>query len=189
MILRFELHREQDTTGVSGIGKVAEGVRFSSGTCVIQWRLPIQTVTIYSSMAEVRQVHCHDKTRVEWVDDCFWGQRDLCDSREAMDKSLPMLRADPFNRGKFDCMMDGNENVPFASIGGLGKRESEPWAAPDYVPEADRKAYLEGYKDQAWAQYGSGWRTCPFGWAPVMTIDKDGVHAADPADSRAEDSQ
>ena len=127
MILRFELHRKQDTTGVSGTGKVAEGVRLSSGNCVVQWRLPTQTTTVYTAMADVRRVHCHHETTVEWVDDCFWGQRDLSDSREATDKSCLMLRAEPFNRGKFDCMMDGNENVPFASVGGLEKRTDPTW--------------------------------------------------------------
>ena len=178
MTLRFQLHRKNDTTGVSGTGHVADGVRFGDGTCVIRWRTSAATTTTYARMEDVRAIHCHNgDTRVEWVDDCFWGQRDLRDNQEAVDKSLPMLRAEPFNRGKFDCMMDGNENVPFASVGGLDKR-AEPLVTPDYVPEADRKAYLEGYRDQAWAQYGPEWRTCSFGWHHVMTIGPDGIEAA-----------
>ena len=168
MTLRFELHRKIDATGVSGTGHVADGVRFGDGTCAVRWRTGTPTSAIYACMEDVRKIHCHHETRVEWVDDCFWGQRDL--DQEGRDKSLPALRAEPFNRGKFDCLMDGNENVPFASVGGLEKRTDPTWAAPDYVPERDRKAYLEGYRDQAWAQYGPDWQTCPFGWTHVMTI-------------------
>jgi hypothetical protein len=125
-------------------------------------------------MEDVRKIHCHGgNTKVEWVDDCFWGSRDL--GQEGRDESLSPLRAEPFNRGKFDCMMDGNENVPFGSIGGLEKRDD--FQKPHYIADEDWKAYAEGYREQAWAQYGEDWRTCAFGWKPVLSISKDGIKA------------
>lgn len=36
--LRFELHRDTDVSGVSGVGIVADGVVFPDGTAVLQWR-------------------------------------------------------------------------------------------------------------------------------------------------------
>jgi hypothetical protein len=38
---RFELHRDEDATGISGVGKVAEGVQFSSGEVALKWMTPI----------------------------------------------------------------------------------------------------------------------------------------------------
>ena len=37
---RFTMRREQDVSGVSGIGNVLEGVLFSTGVCVIHWLTP-----------------------------------------------------------------------------------------------------------------------------------------------------
>src|SRR4051794_16547249 len=34
---RFELHRDQDISGVSGVGVVAEGVAFTDGTVALRW--------------------------------------------------------------------------------------------------------------------------------------------------------
>ena len=34
---RFELHRDDDVSGVSGTGVVAEGVLFSSGRVALEW--------------------------------------------------------------------------------------------------------------------------------------------------------
>jgi hypothetical protein len=67
---RFELIRYEDTTGISGTGKIAEGVIFSSGKCALAWTIKdIPSVTIYDSVEQVIAIHGHDgKTELRWID-------------------------------------------------------------------------------------------------------------------------
>ncbi len=66
---RFLLHRSEDACNVSGTGIVAEGIRFSSGRCVIVWLTVTPSVGIYESIDDVVTVHGHGgKTIVKWVD-------------------------------------------------------------------------------------------------------------------------
>lgn len=65
----FELHRDTDETGVSGIGVVAEGVEFSDGTCTMRWRTETASTVIYESIAHVEAIHGHGGlTRVVWTE-------------------------------------------------------------------------------------------------------------------------
>lgn len=61
-VRRFELIRFEDETGISGLGKVAEGVQFSSGKCVIGWIKEIPSVTVYDSIEQVVTIHGHGMT-------------------------------------------------------------------------------------------------------------------------------
>lgn len=67
---RFELHRDQDMSGVSGTGVVAEGLMFSDGTAVLKWLGEWCSVNYHArGMASVRHIHGHDgATRVVWLD-------------------------------------------------------------------------------------------------------------------------
>lgn len=69
---RFVLDRDEDVTGVSGVGVVAEGVEFSSGVVSLQWvgGWPSSVVHYERGMDSVRHVHGHDgRTRVRFLDD------------------------------------------------------------------------------------------------------------------------
>lgn len=66
---RFELYRNEDQTGVSGTGVVAEGVEFSDGTACLRWRTRFSSTAIYSSMLDIIQIHGHSgATKVIWMD-------------------------------------------------------------------------------------------------------------------------
>lgn len=73
-----------------------------------------------------------------------------------------------FDRGRADCIQDRCENVPFASVGGPGNRES--LMTPGYIHANDKGEYIRGYEEAARALYGEDWRTCSFEWKPVLTI-------------------
>jgi len=63
----FRLVREEDESGVSGVGVVAEGVLFSNSKAVISWRTIHKSVCIYDSLAEMIAVHGHNgKTNIVW---------------------------------------------------------------------------------------------------------------------------
>lgn len=61
----FELHRDEDETGVSGTGVVAQGVIFDNGRCSLTWLTAHTSVATYDSIADVIAIHSHGgKTRV-----------------------------------------------------------------------------------------------------------------------------
>lgn len=68
---RFELHRDQDVSGISGAGVVAEGVEFTSGVVALRWLSEWPTSVVFHDrgMAAVEAVHGHGgATRIVWLD-------------------------------------------------------------------------------------------------------------------------
>lgn len=64
----FELHRDEDETGISGTGFVAEGVEFYDGSCAMRWRSPLKSTTVYESIRVVEELHGHaGRTRIVWT--------------------------------------------------------------------------------------------------------------------------
>jgi len=68
---RFQLERDEDITGVSGTGVVAEGIEFSDGVVCLHWisSWPSSIVHYDRGMDSVQHVHGHDgKTRIVYLD-------------------------------------------------------------------------------------------------------------------------
>lgn len=65
----FHLNRKVDVSGISGVGRVAEGVEFDDGQVVLSWFGRYHTVEILPHIKAVTDLHGHDeKTIVEWVE-------------------------------------------------------------------------------------------------------------------------
>ncbi|MDE2104167.1 MAG: hypothetical protein KGL39_43420 [Patescibacteria group bacterium] len=64
----FVLRRNEDVSGVSGLGIVAEGVEFADGRVALRWCVGEHRSTVtWDSMDAVRAIHGHDgRTVVEW---------------------------------------------------------------------------------------------------------------------------
>ena len=66
---RFYLEREVDESGVSGTGRIAEGVEFDTGDCVLCWLTATSSIGIYRNIKAVKAIHGHSgMTKVHWVD-------------------------------------------------------------------------------------------------------------------------
>lgn len=66
---RFLFIRNEDETGISGTGPVAEGVVLSSGKVVVNWLTKYPTISIYDTFEDAAFLHGHDgKTVTEWLD-------------------------------------------------------------------------------------------------------------------------
>lgn len=69
---RFVLQRNEDVTGVSGTGVVAEGVEFSEdGVVALRWLggFPTSVVFHERGMESVEAVHGHSgATQIVWLD-------------------------------------------------------------------------------------------------------------------------
>lgn len=64
MIL-FELVREEDETGVSGVGVVAQGVVFDNNKVALTWLTKYTSICIYESLEDVINIHGHGgKTKI-----------------------------------------------------------------------------------------------------------------------------
>ncbi len=64
----FLLVRDEDVSGVSGTGIVAEGVEFSDGTVAMRWLRRPFSMAFYGSIRDVVAVHGHGgRTRVKWL--------------------------------------------------------------------------------------------------------------------------
>jgi hypothetical protein len=67
----FVLERNEDVSGVSGTGVVAEGVEFWDGSCAMRWREPVghQSVSFYNHIEDVEFIHGHGgSTTIRFVD-------------------------------------------------------------------------------------------------------------------------
>lgn len=56
----FKLIRNEDLTGVSGTGEVAEGVIFYNGWVSMVWKTTINSLVFYPSIENVIKIHGHD---------------------------------------------------------------------------------------------------------------------------------
>lgn len=68
---RFYLLRDVDETGISGTGKVAEGVQFSDGRVALRWVAHDEwrSTVIWDGIADVWAIHGHQgQTRIKWLD-------------------------------------------------------------------------------------------------------------------------
>ena len=69
---RFHLHRTVDESGMSGVGRVAEGVELPNGVVVMWWLRPPHSVQQYRSAADLIYVHGHGAratTSLVWEED------------------------------------------------------------------------------------------------------------------------
>jgi len=67
---RFYLQRNQDASGVSGLGKVAEGCQFDTGWCALIWLTGKSAMSYYPDIETIIMIHGHNgMTQVTWVDD------------------------------------------------------------------------------------------------------------------------
>ncbi len=61
----FTLVRDEDETGISGSGVVAEGVEFSNGMCAMSWLTAMHSVAVYPNAKQLTAIHGHNgRTRL-----------------------------------------------------------------------------------------------------------------------------
>lgn len=66
---RFLLIRDEDKTGLSGTGVVAEGIEFTDGSCAMRWLSPVGSTCFYNSIKAVEYIHGHGgATRAVFAD-------------------------------------------------------------------------------------------------------------------------
>ncbi len=56
----FHMIRERDVSGISGTGKVLEGVRFTDGTVVVRWLTHRASTAVYKNTDDFQIIHLHE---------------------------------------------------------------------------------------------------------------------------------
>lgn len=56
---RFDLVRTVDVSGISGVGRVAEGVLYSDGTVVLHWVGEHPSTVVWRSLEDAMFIHGH----------------------------------------------------------------------------------------------------------------------------------
>lgn len=67
-MMTFELHRDEDETGISGTGVVAQGVVWADGTVAMRWIVgEHRSTVIWPDIDAVEAIHGHGgRTRIVW---------------------------------------------------------------------------------------------------------------------------
>lgn len=66
---RFHLNRLVDETGMSGLGRVTDGIQLPNGVVVMWWLVPPYSVQIYRTVDEMHFIHKHggrNTTELVW---------------------------------------------------------------------------------------------------------------------------
>jgi len=72
----FIMIRRNDETGISGTGKVLEGILFSSGKVVVNWCSSKASVVVWDSIEDFLDVHINshpsNRSLLVWADGSTW---------------------------------------------------------------------------------------------------------------------
>lgn len=69
-IKRFHLRRTEDESGISGTGRVAEGVLFSDGVAAMRWLTERRSTCTYANVADLIAIHGHGGKTLVVFEDC-----------------------------------------------------------------------------------------------------------------------
>jgi len=94
----FYLHRKEDESGISGTGRIAQGIVFDNGKVALTWLSAHPTVTVYDNLGEVRAIHGHSgKTEVQMELDWKRAYNEIAEVARTVD--LAQIIADKLPEG------------------------------------------------------------------------------------------
>jgi hypothetical protein len=91
----FHLDRMTDVSGVSGIGRVADGVVWPDGSVAIRWRGRYASTVTWASLADAVAVHGHDGATRVVFDDVVDGKMSINELRALLGLPSVEMAVDP----------------------------------------------------------------------------------------------
>ncbi|MFH9977918.1 hypothetical protein ACH4ND_01395 [Streptomyces sp. NPDC017179] len=99
----FHLQRDHDVSGVSGTGRVADGVLWSDGTVAVRWLGDRPSTVHWDRLDDALAIHGHGgATRIVWADEQPSAARAAI-LREAAEQQRAFLRHQGYD---LDCVCD-----------------------------------------------------------------------------------
>ncbi|MGY0062789.1 hypothetical protein ACWY4P_40690 [Streptomyces sp. LZ34] len=135
---RFHLQRNTDITGVSGTGRVADGILWPDGTASVRWTGERPSVVFWDGgIADAEHVHGHGgHTRIVWDDPepVTEPQVSVCQTGQISEAAAEALGAlvEVAKQG----MRDGSPLCPHCPDGHTLPDHGQPWGA-HVGPERD----------------------------------------------------
>jgi hypothetical protein len=74
---KFYLQRNEDVSGISGKGRIAEGIVFSDGEVVLHWLTVTKSTTVFDNLEALQAVHGHDGRTKIIFDDTVQREKDV----------------------------------------------------------------------------------------------------------------
>lgn len=69
VVRRLHLERDEDVSGISGVGVVAYGVEFPDGSIVLRWDTKVRSTVFYDNLADLETITGHGgRTRIVYDD-------------------------------------------------------------------------------------------------------------------------
>lgn len=94
----FYLHRKEDESGISGTGRIAQGIVFDNGKVALTWLSEHPTITVYDNLGEVRAIHGHSgKTDIQMEPDWKRAYNEMAEVARTVD--LAKVIADKLPEG------------------------------------------------------------------------------------------
>lgn len=92
----FYLQRTEDESGISGTGRIAQGVIFDNGKVALTWLSEHPSVAMYDNIGDVRVIHGHEgKTEVVMEQDWKRSFQELKSALHNFDLSSAIKSALP----------------------------------------------------------------------------------------------
>ena len=98
-IRTFEVIRQEDESGISGTGLVAEGTVFSDGVCVLRWvapTSPAHSTVIFGSFSEFLMIHVashpDNKTKCIFSDGTIYDHTTKIEPEQKTEEPTPKPR-------------------------------------------------------------------------------------------------
>lgn len=84
----FHIQRHKDCSGISGTGRVAEGVLFFDGTIALRWQTKTPTLSFFNSLADLEAIHGHDgASEIVWHKSVDFAD-EVLSKEEAQDRTV-----------------------------------------------------------------------------------------------------
>ena len=106
----FHLHRVEDDSGISGTGRIAQGVIFDNGKVALTWLSEHPSVAMYDNIGDVRVIHGHEgKTEVVMEQDWKRAFNELKSALHNFDISSAVKSALPEGSESRDLLEKGKK--------------------------------------------------------------------------------
>jgi hypothetical protein len=179
---RFHLQRDTDTTGMSGTGRVADGIRWRDGTASVIWLSPRPSIAFWyrigAGMTDAEWIHTHGggpNTRIVWDDpepEHTGGNAEDCPACAGTNPPYPFICPRPAAAPSAD-----SQPSPLPEVWVVW-REDEAAYGYFATEQAGKQATIDYWEEDEPACPDYSWRPDGPRWELLVGAERSGVYAS-----------